>query len=245
MKKIALLGAAGVIGLSGVAAAQTATTDGSGTSTTTTVTTSTGTTTTPTGTTTTGTTSTAGAYDHLSPGNKSIVDALYKAQIQPSTTGTTTTTTGPTPLTRDQIAAMGPGAGGEGWGNVFKDMKAQGLTDAKNLGEVVSSNRHDVNGDRKGGTSATDSLSASSSTTTSRGKFVRDDSSVGITTGRGTTEVATRGNANGSSKSGVTSGRSSSNAGAVSHGSVTAGISNAGGNAGGNSGSHGGGNGKH
>jgi hypothetical protein len=143
---------------------------------------------------------------------------------------------------------MGPGSGGEGWGNVFKDMKAGGYTDAKNLGEVVSSYHHDTNADRKGG-SATDSLSATGSTNspsaTGRSKFVRDDTKVGITTGRGTTEIASRGGSNSSSKSGTTSGRSSSSAGAVSHGSLSAGVSNAGGNGGGNSGGKSGGNGKH
>jgi hypothetical protein len=51
---------------------------------------------------------------------------LYSAQ-NPST--------GTTKLTLDQIASM---KGREGWGRVFKEMKADGLVQAKNLGQVVS-----------------------------------------------------------------------------------------------------------
>lgn len=82
-------------------------------------------TTTPTPAQTTGT----GAFAQLSPGEQKITQALFEAQ----TTGTGTTA--PTPLTRDEIAAKRQG---RGWGEVFKDMKAQGLLTQKNLGQVVS-----------------------------------------------------------------------------------------------------------
>jgi hypothetical protein len=124
--------------------------------TTTTGTTTTGTTTTTTTTGTTGTVSSSpvppstnqGAFTKLSPGNQKIAQALYDAQVAPApvtkptttttatTTGTTSTGTTPTRLTLDQIAAMKQG--GQGWGQVFKEMKAQGLVTSKNLGQVVS-----------------------------------------------------------------------------------------------------------
>jgi hypothetical protein len=84
----------------------------------------------------------AGAFGHLSPGGRRITRALYDAQTQPVSAGTTTdgtatgTATGGTaPWTLDQIAAAKQG---NGWGGVFRDMQAQGLVQARNLGEVVS-----------------------------------------------------------------------------------------------------------
>src|SRR6185312_838436 len=44
------------------------------------------------------------------------------------------------PLTLDQIAAL---KGHEGWGVVFRQMKAGGLLQAKTLGQVVSSYRQE------------------------------------------------------------------------------------------------------
>jgi len=73
----------------------------------------------------------AGSFDSLSPGNQKIANALFSAQ---KTTGTTLT-----PLTRDQIAGL---KGTEGWGRVFKTMKADGLIQARNLGQVVSGHEH-------------------------------------------------------------------------------------------------------
>src|SRR5215510_5233817 len=74
-----------------------------------------------------------GAFDKLSPGDQKIARALFEAQ---STTPTQTTSGRATPLTLDQIAAK---KSHTGWGEVFKQMKAQGLVTDKNLGEVVSS----------------------------------------------------------------------------------------------------------
>ncbi|HYM04780.1 MAG TPA: hypothetical protein VET85_17640 [Stellaceae bacterium] len=93
---------------------------------------STGTTTTPKSASTgTSPTSTAGAFDSLSPGNQKIARALFLSQHP--------TTDGPAPLSLNQIAAL---KGTEGWGVVFKQMKAEGLTQAKNLGQVVSHYEH-------------------------------------------------------------------------------------------------------
>jgi len=78
-------------------------------------------------------------YESLSPGNQKIANALFEAQLgTPSngTTGTSGTTTMSTPLTLDEIAAKKQS--GQGWGLVFEDMKAQGLVQEKNLGQIVS-----------------------------------------------------------------------------------------------------------
>jgi hypothetical protein len=71
-----------------------------------------------------------GAFASLSPGGQKIARALFEAQ-RPA--GTTTTAK---PLTLEEIAARKQA--GEGWGRVFKDMKAQGLVQDKTLGQVVS-----------------------------------------------------------------------------------------------------------
>jgi len=71
-----------------------------------------------------------GAFDKLSPGDQKIARALFEAQ---STSG------GTTPLTLDQIAAKKKHTG---WGEIFKQMKAQGLVTDKNLGQAVSNFEH-------------------------------------------------------------------------------------------------------
>lgn len=76
----------------------------------------------------------AATFADMSPGNQLIASALYDAQPQ-SGTGTPTTS----PWTLDQIVAAK--ADGQGWGEVFHTMKADGLIDARNLGQVVSSYR--------------------------------------------------------------------------------------------------------
>jgi hypothetical protein len=80
-----------------------------------------------------------GAYESLSPGNQKIARALFEAQK----TGSGGTTTAK-PLTLDEIAAKKQS--GEGWGRVFKEMKAQGLVHDKNLGQVVSRHRRSGSG---------------------------------------------------------------------------------------------------
>ncbi len=88
------------------------------------------------------TTSTAGAFDKLPPGEQKIAGALFDAQKTTSTAGAAT------PLTLDQIAAMKQQH--QGWGEVFKQMKAQGLVTDKNLGQVVSRYEQHLNGTPKG-----------------------------------------------------------------------------------------------
>lgn len=73
--------------------------------------------------------SSSGAFDKLSPGNRRIARALYEGQKADSTQGGKA-------LSLDELAARKQQ--GEGWGAIFKDMKSQGLVDAKNLGTLVS-----------------------------------------------------------------------------------------------------------
>ena len=76
-----------------------------------------------------------GAFEKLSPGDQKIARALFEAQnTTPSKSGAAT------PLTLDQIAAKKKGH--TGWGEVFKQMKAQGLVTDKNLGQAVSNFEH-------------------------------------------------------------------------------------------------------
>jgi len=72
--------------------------------------------------------SASGAYDQLSAGNRKVARALFEGQKDTAPSATT--------LSLDDIAARKQN--GEGWGVIFKDMKSQGLVDAKNLGELVS-----------------------------------------------------------------------------------------------------------
>ena len=101
------------------------------------------------------TTSTAGAFDRLSPGNQQIARALFQSQTTSSGTSAspTGTTTQVTPLTLNQIAAMKQS--GQGWGEIFKSMKAQGLVREKNLGQVVSKFHHQQKGITPGPPAAT------------------------------------------------------------------------------------------
>ena len=67
----------------------------------------------------------SGAFEQLSPGNQKIAHALYEAQKR-----------GAPGLTLDQIAARKQA--GTGWNDVFKDMRARGFVEERNLGQVVS-----------------------------------------------------------------------------------------------------------
>lgn len=82
-------------------------------------------------------------YDALSPGNKMIARSLFDAQGQTGG-GLTASANAETPeasrWTLEQIAAAR--AEGQGWGEIFQQMKADGVITAKSLGQVVS--RHHV-----------------------------------------------------------------------------------------------------
>ena len=100
-------------------------------------------------------TSATGAFSKLSPGGQKIAQSLYSSQNPP---------TGTKALTLDQIATM---KSHEGWGRVFKDMKADGLVQAKNLGQVVSGHAKTTQTtNATGTTSSTGSTSSTNSTQT-------------------------------------------------------------------------------
>jgi hypothetical protein len=140
----------------------------------------------------------AGAFQGLSPGGQKIARTLFDAQVKPAGDGTanggttdggsTTAVTqtnggqsGLTPWTLDQIAAAKQGTG---WGIVFKNVQAEGLVDAKNLGQVVSrANRQPPSAGTDGGSGTDDGTSAGSGATT--------DSGAGTTT-TSVTKVQTR-----------------------------------------------------
>jgi hypothetical protein len=86
-----------------------------------------------------GATSQSAGFQSLSPGEQKIARALFLAQ-QP-------TATGPAPLSLNQIAALRQH---EGWGNVFKQMQAQGLIHDKNLGQAVSAYEHGLHATTSG-----------------------------------------------------------------------------------------------
>lgn len=67
------------------------------------------------------------AFAALSQGNKRIATALFEAQ--------NTTSSGATPMTLEQIAQEH--RSGRKWGDVFRDMKSQGLIQAETLGQVL------------------------------------------------------------------------------------------------------------
>jgi hypothetical protein len=69
------------------------------------------------------------AYGKLSLGNQKVASALYQAQTP--AVGTTAR-----PLSLEQIAAKR--RSGQAWGQIFRELKAQGLVHEKSLGQVVA-----------------------------------------------------------------------------------------------------------
>jgi hypothetical protein len=97
-----------------------------------------------------------GAFDKLSVGNQKVAASLFEAQ-NAATFATARPTSTARPLTLDEIVARRQT--GQGWGQVFRDMKAQGLVQEKSLGQVVSKygqstgpgHDENVSGNGKGG----------------------------------------------------------------------------------------------
>jgi hypothetical protein len=83
----------------------------------------------------------ASSYDSLSPGGREIVEALFAAQSSGGEGQMGES------WSLDRIAAVK--ADGQGWGRVFKEMKAEGLLSARNLGEVVSGRHRSLASRRK------------------------------------------------------------------------------------------------
>lgn len=105
----------------------------------------------------------AGAYDSLSAGEKSIVDAIYESHVEATANETTTTETtttgtttangseGPEMMSPDDIAALKAEGG---WGKNYNDLYDQGLVTHKNLGQAISAYKRSLN-PSTAGTSAT------------------------------------------------------------------------------------------
>jgi len=74
----------------------------------------------------------APAFDKLSLGNQKVAASLHQAQ----TAGTSSTGSPTRPLTLQQLAVKR--LSGQSWGQIFRDMKAQGLVQEKSLSQVVS-----------------------------------------------------------------------------------------------------------
>jgi hypothetical protein len=74
----------------------------------------------------------APAFDKLSLGNQKVAASLLQAQ----TPGTSPTGSPIRPLTLQQIASKR--LSGQSWGQIFREMKAQGLVHEKSLSQVVS-----------------------------------------------------------------------------------------------------------
>jgi hypothetical protein len=165
------------------------------------------------------------SFDSLSPGNQKIANALFSAQ---NTTGTTRT-----PLTKDQIAGL---KGTEGWGKVFKEMKADGLVQAKNLGQVVSANQHQLNASRRGAGGTT---AGTASSAARRGNV----NNASMTNGRGFNASMTngRGFTGGSRATGGGGAVSSMGGGGFGHAGMMGGMGGMGGGMGGMGGMGGGG----
>lgn len=68
-----------------------------------------------------------GAFERLAPGDQRIARSLYDAQRDDSPRGARR-------LTLEEIAVR---KGDHGWNTVFKEMKSQGLVNARSLDQVV------------------------------------------------------------------------------------------------------------
>ena len=72
-----------------------------------------------------------GAFESLSPGGQKIALAIFRSERQ---------TAAGKPVSLDQIAQMKQS--GQGWGEIFHELKEQGLVTDKNLGQAVSRMHH-------------------------------------------------------------------------------------------------------
>ena len=74
-----------------------------------------------------------GSFDKLSLGNQKVAAALYYAQSPRSANGVVPASRR---LTLEEIA--GKRGRGQTWGQIFRELKAQGLVQEKSLGQVVA-----------------------------------------------------------------------------------------------------------
>jgi hypothetical protein len=79
----------------------------------------------------------ARAYDKLSLGNQKVASALYQAQSSANTTvAGSGASRAPRPLSLEEISTRR--RSGQTWGQIFREMKAQGLVHERTLGQVVT-----------------------------------------------------------------------------------------------------------
>ena len=103
-----------------------------------------------------------GAYESLSRGNQKIVRAIYESQKVGAVPRTTFK-----PLSRDDIAALK--RDGHGWGQVYEQLRSQGLVAEKHLGQVITRyNQH-----KNHGTSTTTRIATASGRTQVNGGKVQ------------------------------------------------------------------------
>lgn len=183
----------------------------------------------------------AGAYDALSPGEKSIVDAIYESHLEATATESTTTD-GTTAngsettetMTPDDIAAMKADGG---WGKTYNELYDQGKVSYRNLGQAVSAYKRSLNPSTTetatvvttgngqqimtGGRKSAGTTSASANATNQGGgKKLGQNKPTTITTGggasagSGSTTLSSAGGASGLGGAGGARGRGS---GGVSH----------------------------
>src|SRR5262249_61702747 len=76
------------------------------------------------------------AYAKLSFGNQKVAAALYQAQNPAVASTAHGAAPAARPLTLEEIAAKR--RNGQVWGQIFREMKAQGLVHEKSLGQVVA-----------------------------------------------------------------------------------------------------------
>lgn len=116
-------------------------------------------------------TSTAVAsFDQLSPGSQMIARSLMDAQVAPAD--------GSAIWTLDKIAAA---KSGTGWGNVFATMKADGLINARNLGQVVSAYARSTNSPITGSVAAEAGIESSNAASGDTGTQTQSTGANGTT----------------------------------------------------------------
>ena len=94
----------------------------------------------------------SGAYAKLSYGNQKVAAALYQAQNPAVASTAHAVAPAARPLTLEEIASKR--RSGQAWGQIFREMKAQGLVHEKSLGQVVA--RYQQTSDAMPGPVATD-----------------------------------------------------------------------------------------
>lgn len=110
------------------------------------------------------------SFDQLSPGNQRIVESLFEGQsISGDGTGEA--------WTLDKISAAKQD--GQGWGQIFKQMKSEGLIEAKNLGQLVSAHSKASRAAPRSGSGSATVITTGTGRTASFGKSQHADRGKG------------------------------------------------------------------